>query len=70
MNVNELAVDATVDACMALYEVIKAHPNGVPAGEIYIRLQGKISYVHFMLMLSVLQEANKITYDHHWVTAI
>jgi hypothetical protein len=63
-------VAAAIEILHSMLDVIKAHPDGVSAGEMYANLCGKLSYNEFTIAISMLERAKKITNKNHWLKAV
>lgn len=53
----------------AIYDCIKANPEGLPSGHLYARLMGRMSLETYQGIIDILVAAGKITKEHNLLKA-
>lgn len=66
-NVSEKQVGAMLDVIVAMADVVRKSPRGLPSGELYATVMGIMSLETYERVIALMVEAGAIERHGHWL---
>ncbi len=70
MTEHTKAAHALIDVLHTLLQIIRACPQGIPAGELYAPMMGQLTANQFNQLVGLLVAAGRVTRSNHVLRAL